>query len=65
MIVNQTALKRQPAVLALLVIIVIAGLYSYITLPRESAPDITIPYIFVTTTYESVTPADIEIRPAR
>jgi CzcA family heavy metal efflux pump len=54
------ALKRQATVLALLVIIVVAGLYSYATLPRESFPDITIPYVFVTTTYEGVAPADME-----
>jgi CzcA family heavy metal efflux pump len=60
MILNQLALKRQATVLALLVIIVIAGLYSYATLPRESFPDITIPYVFVTTTYEGVSPEDME-----
>jgi multidrug efflux pump len=60
MIVNQAALKRQITVLALLVLIVIAGLYSYLTLPRESFPDITIPYVFVTTTYEGVAPEDME-----
>ena len=60
MIVNQLALKRQSTVLALLVFIFIAGFYSYITLPRESFPDITIPYVFVTTTYEGVAPADME-----
>ncbi|MBU2549941.1 MAG: efflux RND transporter permease subunit [Proteobacteria bacterium] len=60
MIVNQYALKRQAAVLALLVLIVIAGLYSYMTLPRESFPDITIPYVFVTTTYEGVSATDME-----
>jgi CzcA family heavy metal efflux pump len=60
MILNQMALKRQVTVLALLVIIVIAGLHSYATLPRESFPDITIPYVFVTTTYEGVAPADME-----
>jgi len=60
MIVNQLALKRQATVLALLVIIVIAGVYCYVTLPRESFPDITIPYVFVTTTYEGVAPEDIE-----
>ena len=60
MILNQMALKRQVTVLALLVIIVVAGLYSYSTLPRESFPDITIPYVFVTTTYEGVAPADME-----
>lgn len=60
MVINQTALKRQVTVLALLVIIVIAGLYAYLTLPRESFPDITIPYVFITTTYEGVAPQDME-----
>lgn len=60
MIINHLALKRQATVLALLVLIVIAGLYCYVTLPRESFPDITIPYVFVTTTYEGVAPQDME-----
>jgi len=60
MIVNQYALKRQVTVLALLVLLVVAGVYCYITLPRESFPDITIPYVFVTTTYEGVAPEDME-----
>ncbi|MCK4790800.1 MAG: efflux RND transporter permease subunit, partial [Desulfobacteraceae bacterium] len=60
MIINHLALKRQATVLVLLVLIVIAGLYCYITLPRESFPDITIPYVFVTTTYEGVAPQDME-----
>jgi multidrug efflux pump len=29
-------------------------------LPRESFPDITIPFVFVTTTYEGVAPEDME-----
>ena len=60
MILNQAALKRQVTVMALLVIIVIAGVYCYATLPRESFPDITIPYVFVTTNYEGVSPEDME-----
>ena len=60
MILNQLALKRQATVLALLVLIVVAGLQAYATLPRESFPDITIPYVFVTTTYEGVAPEDME-----
>jgi CzcA family heavy metal efflux pump len=60
MILNRFALKRQATVLALLVLIVVAGLYCYATLPRESFPDITIPYVFVTTTYEGVSPEDME-----
>ncbi|MBW2283464.1 MAG: efflux RND transporter permease subunit [Deltaproteobacteria bacterium] len=60
MIVNQLALKRQTTVLVLLVFIIIVGVYCYVTLPRESFPDITIPYVFVTTTYEGVAPQDME-----
>ncbi len=60
MIVNRIAVKRQPTIMTLLIIIVIAGSYAYWTLPRESFPDITIPYVFVTTTYEGVSPADME-----
>jgi len=48
------------AVYALIVIITIAGLYSYITLPREANPDITIPFVVITTTYTGVAPGDIE-----
>jgi len=60
MIVNQAALKRPASVLALMVLLVVAGFYCYTTLPRESFPDITIPYVFVTTTYEGVAPEDVE-----
>jgi multidrug efflux pump len=60
MIVNELAQKRPAAVLSLLVVLVIIGTYAYLTLPRESFPDITIPYVFVTTTYEGVAPEDME-----
>jgi multidrug efflux pump len=60
MIINKAALHRQSTVLVLLTLIVLAGAYSYAVLPRESAPDITIPYIFVTTDYEGVAPEDME-----
>ena len=60
MIVNELALKRHVPVLALLFFIVAGGLYCYLTLPRESFPDITIPYVFVTTKYEGVSPEDME-----
>ena len=60
MIVNHLAQKRPAAVLGLLFFLVVAGIYSYVVLPRESFPDITIPYVFVTTTYEGVAPEDME-----
>jgi multidrug efflux pump len=55
MVVNNRAV-----VYILMVIIVIFGAVSYVGLPRESAPSITIPYIFVSTVYVGVSPQDIE-----
>ena len=44
----------------LVLIIVLMGSVAYISLPREAAPSIKIPYVFVTTVYPGVTPQDIE-----
>lgn len=60
MIVTRWALSRHAPVLTLLVILVIIGVYFYKTLPREAYPDITIPYVFVTTAYEGMAPEDVE-----
>ena len=60
MILNRVALKRRSTVLVLLLLCVITGVFSYMMLPRESSPDITIPYVFVTTNYEGVAPEDME-----
>ncbi len=45
-------------VLALLIIIF--GVYCYKVLPRESDPDITIPNVFVSTSYRGVSASDME-----
>ncbi|MEF2144090.1 MAG: efflux RND transporter permease subunit [Desulfovibrionaceae bacterium] len=60
MIINQAALTRKSTVMVLVIFMIVAGLSSYFSLPRESDPDITIPYVFVTTTYEGVAPEDME-----
>ena len=60
MIVSNTAIKKRTGVVVLAMIIIIAGLYSYLELPRENEPDITIPYVFISTTYRGVSPTDIE-----
>ncbi|TVQ93606.1 MAG: hypothetical protein EA397_03970 [Deltaproteobacteria bacterium] len=36
------------------------GLVSYITLPRESTPDVKVPFVMVTTPYVGVSPRDVE-----
>ncbi len=60
MIVSDTAVKNRISVMVLILIIIVTGLYTYISLPRESSPDITIPYVFVQTNYRGVSAADIE-----
>lgn len=47
-------------IFVLMFVLVLAGLASYNSLPREAAPDITIPYVMVTTPYLGVSPSDIE-----
>ncbi len=44
----------------MMVIITILGVYSYISLPRESEPDVSVPFITITTANPGVAPADIE-----
>ena len=60
MIVPNTAVRKRTSVVVLALIIIIFGLMSYESLPREAAPDITIPYIFIITSYPGVAPEDIE-----
>ncbi len=60
MIVSDTAVRQRVSVLVLAVIILIVGTYCYKVLPRESEPDITIPNVFVSTSYKGVASKDIE-----
>jgi len=60
MLLTDAAIKNRTTVVVLGLIILLMGGYSYVSLPREAAPDIPIPYILVTTTYEGVSPEDME-----
>ncbi|TVQ40488.1 MAG: efflux RND transporter permease subunit [Spirochaetaceae bacterium] len=53
-------IEKHMAIFGLAALIVIVGVVAYIGLPRESAPEITQPYIFITTGYVGVSAADIE-----
>jgi len=59
-IVSDIAITKRVSVMVLAALILIAGLYCYLVLPRESTPDITIPHVFITTNYRGVSPPDIE-----
>jgi multidrug efflux pump subunit AcrB len=60
MILTDVAIKNRTTVAILGLIIVVLGISSYVSLPREAFPDIPIPYILVNTVYEGVSPADVE-----
>ena len=60
MILSDTAVRKSTAVLVLALLVFIFGVTSYLGLPRESDPDITIPNVFVSTSYRGVSSADME-----
>ncbi|MFA7332586.1 MAG: efflux RND transporter permease subunit [Candidatus Delongbacteria bacterium] len=54
------ALRNRAGIFTLIVMIVTMGFVSYKTLPRESSPDITIPFVIVSTFYFGTSPEDME-----
>ncbi len=52
--------NKGAAVFTFSVLIIIAGVLSYIKLPRESSPEIKQPYVFVTTVYPGVGAKEVE-----
>ncbi len=60
MLLSDTAVNKRITVMVFAAILIVFGVYCYNILPRESEPDITIPYVFVSTNYRGVSPTDIE-----
>lgn len=56
--VIDAALTRSRTVLLLFALIIISGTVSYIEIPKESTPDITIPMAYVSVTLEGISPED-------
>ncbi|WP_261833921.1 efflux RND transporter permease subunit [Vibrio ishigakensis] len=54
------ALSRSRTILTLLVMLIIAGVGTYLTIPKESSPDITIPIIYVSVGHQGISPLDAE-----
>ncbi|GLT18468.1 multidrug resistance protein [Vibrio zhanjiangensis] len=54
------ALSRVRTMLVLLAFVLIAGIVTYFTVPKESSPDITIPIIYVSVGHQGISPADSE-----
>ena len=60
MIISDIAVRKRISVVVLSVVVILVGIVAYKALPRESAPDITIPFVFIQTDYSGVAPEDIE-----
>lgn len=54
------AISRSRAVLTILVALLIGGMSSYMSLPREADPDIPIPIVYVGVVLPGISPADAE-----
>ena len=57
---TEITLKNRTAIIVLTAILVIAGAYSYSTIPKESNPAIEIPIFIVNTIYPGISPSDME-----
>ena len=62
----ETAMRRSRTVVMSLAVIIVAGVMTYIGVPKEAEPDINIPMIYVSMTHDGISPEDAErllIRP--
>lgn len=60
MLITKVAIKWKSSAFLLMIVFILFGFMAYKNLPRESNPDIPIPYIMVTTIYSGVSPTDME-----
>lgn len=58
--VIEASLSRKRALLMLLAFLLVAGLSAYINIPKESDPDVPIPFIYVSVGHEGISPEDAE-----
>lgn len=54
------SIGRARSIIAVLVLILIAGSYAYVAVPKEAEPDIQIPVLYVNVTHEGISPEDAE-----
>ena len=58
--VIDTAVSRARPVLLVLALVLTAGSVAYVTIPKESEPDIAIPIVYVRISHEGISPEDAE-----
>ena len=55
-----SALSRSRTSILFLIVILVAGMTTYINMPKEAEPDIEIPNIYISITHEGISPEDAE-----
>jgi multidrug efflux pump len=58
--ITRFAIRHHMAVLLLCVGILVIGSFVYMTMPRESFPDVEFPFVIITTVLDGANPTDIE-----
>ena len=56
MLITDLAIKNRTTIFVLMVMIILSGVLSYITLPREAAPEVKVPLIVITTANGLISP---------
>ncbi len=54
------SIQQTRLILSVLGFLIILGIYSYVTLPKEADPDIPIPFVFVSIMHPGISPEDAE-----
>lgn len=54
------AVRNTRVVIAMIAVVIVAGIIAYITIPKQAQPDIPIPVILVQDTYPGISPEDSE-----
>ncbi len=57
---TETTVEHSRTIIAVLVLLFITGAVSYLTIPKEAEPDVDIPFIFISTFLEGISPEDAE-----
>ncbi len=55
-----SAVSRTRTVVTTMVLLILAGITSYVSIPKEADPDIPIPFFFVSIPYPGISPEDAE-----
>ncbi|WP_051213078.1 efflux RND transporter permease subunit [Maritalea myrionectae] len=56
----ENILRRPKTVIVVMLVMLMAGISAYINLPKESQPDVDVPYLYVSVSQTGVSPSDAE-----